>query len=567
MLTTVNHKTEHKHEHHHHVTAVVERDPWMRRLLIIIAVLLALLFLHGHGWAQTSSAPGQDTYDRNNKALRVNVVAGGGTGGGPADVGLSTAASETDAARQKVTSALRLWDQSQAAGSQLVGWRGDTTSGAWVNCKSGCAAAGDTTASATLGALNNALSMALSGEASASFTLPAANNLVGTLTPEVSFDGGTTWVTDALRQDGANTWASSLTVSSTAASYHLLVPGGASNVRVRVSAYTSGTASAVGRSVAQPESLGYWMGIAGSPIPSFVAFVGGSDGTNLRALKTDTSGDLNVIFPSAQHTIIDSATLGTVTVTGTVTANQGGTWTVATNADTSIGGTTAPSKSLTVNGKTNDATPQYQPIPEGPSGRSVIIEGNASGVKVPVDGSGVTQPVSCSNCSGTVTVTGTVTVNAGTGNFNNASVGTNGSAAPGSSTQIGGTDGTNLQPLYLDPCQRGAKTYTAISLTANTQIITGAASKKTYVCEVHLIAAAATNVALVEGTGTVCATGIAGMAGGSTAATGWNLAANGGLVLGNGGFAVAVTATAADNVCILVSAANQISGNIVTVQY
>lgn len=67
--------------------------------------------------------------------LFVNIAAGGGTGGGPADVGLSTAASETDAARQKVTSALRLWDQTQAAGSQLVGWRGDTTSGAWVNVK------------------------------------------------------------------------------------------------------------------------------------------------------------------------------------------------------------------------------------------------------------------------------------------------------------------------------------------------------------------------------------------------------------------------------------------------
>lgn len=79
-------------------------------------------------------------YDAPNNAIRVSIVAGGGSGGGPADVGLSTAASETDVGRQKVTSALRLWDQASAAGSQLVGWRGDTTNGAWVNCKVGCSA-------------------------------------------------------------------------------------------------------------------------------------------------------------------------------------------------------------------------------------------------------------------------------------------------------------------------------------------------------------------------------------------------------------------------------------------
>jgi hypothetical protein len=56
-----------------------------------------------------------------------------------------------------------------------------------------------------------------------------------------------------------------------------------------------------------------------------------------------------------------------------------------------------------------------------------------------VDGSGVTQPVS-----------GTVTSNAGSGNFNNASVGTDGSAIPGSSTLIGASDGANLQQLLVE---------------------------------------------------------------------------------------------------------------------
>ena len=44
------------------------------------------------------------------------------------------------------------------------------------------------------------------------------------------------------------------------------------------------------------------------------------------------------------------------------------------------------------------------------------------------------------------------------------------------------------------------------------------------------------NVAVVEGTGSVCATGTAGVSGfgGATAATGWNFAGNGGIALGNG---------------------------------
>jgi hypothetical protein len=78
-----------------------------------------------------------------------------------------------------------------------------------------------------------------------------------------------------------------------------------------------------------------------------------------------------------------------------------------TNVQVAGGGTVAPSKVQMVGGKTNDATPQYDILPEGPGGRSVIVEGISGGVKVPVDGSGVTQPVS-----------GTVTANAGTGTFN-----------------------------------------------------------------------------------------------------------------------------------------------------
>jgi hypothetical protein len=117
-----------------------------------------------------------------------------------------------------------------------------------------------------------------------------------------------------------------------------------------------------------------------------------------------------------------------------------------------------------------------------------------------------------------------------------------------------------------DPCSTLKKTFAKISQTANTQIITGASSKQTYICSLSLVTAAANNVALVEGTGTTCGTSTAGVMGGSTAATGWNFGANGGMAMGDGIGTIGQTATAADNVCVFVSAAVQLSGAIGWVQ-
>jgi hypothetical protein len=117
-----------------------------------------------------------------------------------------------------------------------------------------------------------------------------------------------------------------------------------------------------------------------------------------------------------------------------------------------------------------------------------------------------------------------------------------------------------------DPCQQGAGTSGNISLTAGGTLITGATGKLTYICSMNLITATAQNIALVEGTGTVCATNTLGMAGGTTAATGWNFAANGGFVNGGGGFWVFKTATPGDNVCLLLSSTGQTSGSYRQVQ-
>ena len=135
-----------------------------------------------------------------------------------------------------------------------------------------------------------------------------------------------------------------------------------------------------------------------------------------------------------------------------------------------------------------------------------------------------------------------------------------GQFATGQPTRI--TDGTNT--LVVDPCKGQARLFVSINQTGNTQLVAGTASKKIYICSIHVVVAAATSVAVVEGTGSVCAKGTAGVSGfgGATAATGWNFGANGGIAFGNGEAAVGAEGTAADNLCLYNSGSGQVSGGI-----
>lgn len=121
-----------------------------------------------------------------------------------------------------------------------------------------------------------------------------------------------------------------------------------------------------------------------------------------------------------------------------------------------------------------------------------------------------------------------------------------------------------------DPCSSTTKLGAPINLTASGQVITGTAAKKTYICSINLVSATAQNIALVEGTGTVCATNIFGLAGGTTSATGWNFGANSGLGIGAGsGTVISPSGDAngtAANLCLLLSGTGQTSGQISYVQ-
>lgn len=203
----------------------------------------------------------------------------------------------------------------------------------------------------------------------------------------------------------------------------------------------------------------------------------------------------------------------------------------------------------------------------GTPGTAVLtVQGVGSGTALPVSGTFFqsTQPVSCANaatCPVTATIAASQTIAVtNTGTFADQSTLQAGSANIGS---VESTDGTHI--AIIDPCQGQTKVFTLISITTGTQVVTGTASKKQYVCEFQITTATTQNIALIEGSGSVCASSPLGLLGGATAATGFTFVANEGIVIGNGSSAIAATTVNANNICVLTSSTGQISGNLVSV--
>jgi hypothetical protein len=121
----------------------------------------------------------------------------------------------------------------------------------------------------------------------------------------------------------------------------------------------------------------------------------------------------------------------------------------------------------------------------------------------------------------------------------------------------------------LDPCSGIAKTHIPINIsTATTTELTSAlagANTNYYICSLNLVTAGANNVALTDDDTDNCASVTSGLAGGTTAASGWNFAANGGIAAGDGTSAVFKTNGANRVVCLVTSAAVQLSGSITVV--
>lgn len=100
----------------------------------------------------------------------------------------------------------------------------------------------------------------------------------------------------------------------------------------------------------------------------------------------------------------------------------------------------------------------------------------------------------------------------------------------------------------------------AINQTASTQLVTNPGGRMLHICGFQVVSAGAQNVSLVEGTGSTCATAGKGLYGGTTASAAF--AANG----GGGVFSdriIVPMQVRGDNLCVLQSAANNVSGILV----
>lgn len=126
-------------------------------------------------------------------------------------------------------------------------------------------AADTTTASPAIGALNADVTVALTGQQGASFGL-SAGTLIGTLAPEISYDGGASWSATFFEAPATGLIEPTLifTAPNPATSRSLIIPAGASHARVRVSAYTSGTTTALMRATAAAGPVVQLVGSAAS---------------------------------------------------------------------------------------------------------------------------------------------------------------------------------------------------------------------------------------------------------------------------------------------------------------
>jgi hypothetical protein len=95
------------------------------------------------------------------------------------------------------------------------------------------------------------------------------------------------------------------------------------------------------------------------------------------------------------------------------------------------------------------------------------------------------------------------------------------------------------------------------------------ASKQVYICAYNIVTSISNNVAMIEGTTTTsnCDGAQAGMAGGTTAALGWNLLDHAGLAPGNGVGIVARTATSGHAVCLATGTATTVAGGLTYAQF
>ena len=285
-----------------------------------------------------------------------------------------------------------------------------------------------------------------------------------------------------------------------------------------------------------------------------------------------------------------NVTGGTLSSAGTISVSGGTLSSVGTASVTgTVSITGVPSVTATISGvpavtATLSGTPAVTATISGTPAVTATLSGNAVGTPY------YTRLSDGTNAMGTMSAFGTSpsavnainsngslflgTTAAATASAGVLKVGVVGNAGAAFDAAIGGTPPANT--LQIGGLASGATAGLMKALTvcdsdyvinigtASTVLVTaGTTSRLIHICSMNMVVSAADNVALIEGTGATCGTGSAGVAGGSTSATGWPFGANGGLTLGSGLGEVMTTATTGDSLCIISwTASVQVSGHI-----
>lgn len=326
--------------------------------------------------------------------------------------------------------------------------------------------------------------------------------------------------------------------------------------------------------------------VALTPSRSFHVALYDAAGNALLGSKT-SANSVPVVIASDQGAVPVSGTFWQATqpVSGTVTANQGGTWTVqpGNTANTTAwkvdgSAVTQPvSGTVTTSPPSNASTNVAQLAGTTTSVNSGNKDAGTLRVVIATDQPALTnkllvtpdsvalpanQSVNVSQVNGVTVLTGVGASGAGAQRVVDVASGSTGAAPPAQASYVGalqsGATGGFLAGITACDLSKPINVSTATT----TLMVTGVSGRQVRICSFHMVTAAANNVAWLEGTGATCGTGTAGMAGGTTAASGYNFAANGGIALGAGLGEVLTTATTGDSVCLITSAATQLSGFI-----
>lgn len=434
--------------------------------------------------------------------------------------------------------------------------------------------------------VNTALSIATVGYQTCVLTFSGTSTMTGgVLTFEASTDSGTTWWPLPMTRTDVYTTDNTYTLSVTTQAWDANC-GGFTNFRARLSTVISGTGTASLRLQASADTTE----------PDVV--VGQSVPANLQATATQAAGNWNDNIAQFGGTNVVTGTgaggagIPRVTVSNdsNILSTQSGTWTVQP------GNTANTTAWLMAGGKTNNnaapgatnlgvlpalATAAAQSWTEGNlvalstdlSGRLRVDNSSWLGSTAPTVGSKTSAnsipvviasdqgsfPIAATLSAETTKVIGTTRIVGNIGAIFDAAIGAappaNGTPAPGLGS---GATGGLLTNIPVGDTWANINVSTATT----TLLITGVSGRHVRITSFNLISAGANNVALVSGTGATCATGTTGMSGGTTAATGWNFGANGGMAQGTGVGAVNQTNATGDSVCVITSAAVQLSGRI-----